>query len=310
MAKATKKEDAVEEVAGEVVAPELEVVAEQETKVVAKAGKRSAKAIAEAEALEAKEERKAKIAAGEIDPSEGGEKKGAAPKTRTKLERRSKSYKAAHAKIDASKDYTIEEAVALACETSPVKFDATVELHINLGVDPKQADQNIRGNLVLPSGTGKQITVAVFASADDVKAAKAAGADIAGEADFIDQLKKGVINFDILISTPQMMAQLGQFARVLGPKGLMPNPKSGTVTKDVANAVKQAKAGMVEYRVDPTGIIHLGVGKVSFGAAKLMANVEAVMTSIKSAKPSSLKSNYIEGVIVTTSMGPSIRVKL
>jgi large subunit ribosomal protein L1 len=289
---------------------EAVVVGEEKKTKVTKAGKRSAKAIAEAEEEKAKEERKAKVASGEINPSEEGVRKGAVPVARTRIERRAKNYKKAYEKIDHTKEYSLSEALKLASETSPVKFDATVELHINLGVDPKQADQNIRGNLVLPSGTGKDIKVAVFGNADDIKAAKAAGADIAGEADLLANLKKEIIEFDILISSPQMMAQLGQFARLLGPRGLMPNPKSGTVTKDVASAVKQAKAGMVEYRVDPTGIIHLGIGKVSFGEVKLLPNAEAVINSIKAAKPSGLKGNYIEKVTVTTSMGPSITVKL
>ncbi len=285
-----------------------EVEAPEREASVAKAGKRSAKAIAEAEAEEAKEERKAKVAAGEIDPSEDGEKKGAAPITRPLIERRSKAYRAAYEKVEQDKEYALADALKLATETSTVKFDATVELHVRLGVDPRQADQNIRGNLVLPNGTGKDVRVAVFGAADDVKAAKAAGADVAGEADFIDQLKKEEINFDVLISSPQMMSQLGRFARLLGPKGLMPNPKSGTVTTDIAGAVKQAKAGMVEFRVDPTGIVHLGIGKVSFGGDKLLENAEAFMENLKNAKPSSIKGNYIETIYVSTSMGPSIKV--
>ena len=287
---------------------DAEEVTEKAT--VAKAGKRSAKAIAEEEAAQEKEERKAKVASGELDPSEEGAKKGAAPKVRPLVERRGKKYQAAAKKVEANKEYPLGQALKLAVETSTTTFDASVELHIRLGVDPRQADQNIRGNLVLPNGTGKTVRVAVFGNADDIKAAKASGADIAGEADFIDQLKKEEINFDVLISTPQMMSQLGKFARLLGPKGLMPNPKSGTVTQDVAAAVKQAKAGMVEYRVDPAGIVHQAVGKVSFGETKLVENAEALLESLMAAKPSSIKGNYVVSIYATTSMGPSIKIAL
>jgi len=181
-------------------------------------------------------------------------------------------------------------------------------LHIRLGVDPKQADQNIRETIVLPAGTGKKIRVAVYGEADDVAVAKKAGADIAGTEEFLQQLDKGIIDFDVLVATPMVMAKLGKYARVLGPKGLMPNPKSGTVTKDVARAVAQAKAGKVEFRVDEAGIVHLGVGKVSFGADKLMQNVQSVFASLKGAKPSSIKGNYVLTMYFTTSMGPSIKV--
>jgi len=190
--------------------------------------------------------------------------------------------------------------VDLAIKSNPTKFDATVELHINLNVDPKQADQNVRGTVVLPAGTGNVVRVAVF---DD---AKVANADISGVEAITKALDKGELNFDILIATPAQMAKLGKYARVLGPKGLMPNPKSGTVTTDVAKAVKEAKAGRVEYRVDSTGIVHVGVGKVSFGKAKLLENVQAIIASIKGNKPASVKSGYIKVAHVTTSMGPSI----
>lgn len=282
----------------------------EETTAVAKSGKRSAKAIAETKAADEKEMRKAQVATGELDPSAEDIKKGAAPKTRPMVERRSKGYRAAAEKIDSKKEYSLADAMKLATETSTTKFDSSVEMHLRLGVDPRQADENIRGNLVLPHGTGKSVRVAVFGGTDEITAAKSAGADIAGEADLLDQLKKEVIEFDVLISTPQMMSQLGKFARLLGPKGLMPNPKSGTVTKDVAAAVKQAKAGQVEYRVDPTGIVHQAIGKVSFGADKLTQNGEALLEAIKGAKPLNLKGNYLESIYVTTSMGPSVRVKL
>jgi large subunit ribosomal protein L1 len=210
--------------------------------------------------------------------------------------------------IDKSKAYNLKEALELAIKTSPVKFDATVEVHINLGVDPRHADQNLRDTIVLPAGTGKTVRVAVFADVDDVATAKKAGADIAAGDEFLQQLEKGVIDFDILIATPAMMAKLGKYARTLGPKGLMPNPKSGTVTTDVAKAVTEAKAGRLEYRVDSTGIVHVGVGKVSFGADKLSDNTRALFASIKANKPGSIKSTYVKAIHITTTMGPSVKV--
>ncbi|MDQ2972912.1 MAG: 50S ribosomal protein L1 [bacterium] len=211
--------------------------------------------------------------------------------------------------MDKSKEYTLAEAIDLAIKTSTTKFDSTVELHVRLSVDPRQADQNIRDQIVLPEGTGKKVRVAVFAEAEDAKEAKAAGADIAGDDDFLALLEKGKIDFDVLIATPKVMAKLGKYARVLGPKGLMPNPKSGTVTPNVAKAVSEAKAGRVEFRVDSNGIIHVGAGKVSFGAEKLNKNLAALFASIKSAKPSSVKSTYVKSIYLTTSMGPSIRIQ-
>jgi len=280
-----------------------EAVAETPEDVkVAKAGKRSAKAIKEVEEKVAKEERKAgKVEAEEV-------KKAPKIKVRTKLERAGKKFREAAGLVDKEKAYSLKEALELAVKTSPVKFDATVELHINLGVDPRQADQNVRDNLVLPSGTGKTIRIAVLAEGDDAAAAKKAGADIAGTDTLLADIEKGIINFDTLIATPAMMAKLGKYARVLGPKGLMPNPKSGTVTPDVVKAVEQAKAGRVEYRVDSTGIVHLGVGKVSFGADKLMVNAQAVFASIKSNKPASIKGNYVKNITMSTTMGPGIKI--
>jgi ribosomal protein L1 len=198
--------------------------------------------------------------------------------------------------------------VELAIKSSPVKFDATIELHVRLGVDPRQADQNIRDMVVLPAGTGKTLRVAVLADADGAAAAKKAGADIASGDEFLQELEKGTINFDILIATPAFMPKLGKYARVLGPKGLMPNPKSGTVTNDVAKAVTDAKAGRVEYRVDTTGIVHVGMGKVSFGADKLLQNAQALLNSIKHNKPSTVKGSYVKSIYFATTMGPSIPV--
>ncbi len=274
----------------------------------AKAGKRSAKAIKEAEEKEAKEERKEKIASGELDPSEAGVKKGPTPKTRSKLERRSKAYKKAHELLDSEKEYTLKEAADLLPKTSSVKFDASVELHVNLGVDPRQADQNIRATVALPHGTGKDIRIAVFAPVDQHEAAKKAGADIVGEDEFLQLLDKEQIDFDILIATPQLMAKLGKYARVLGPKGLMPNPKSGTVTAKVADAVKEAKAGKVEFRVDKQAIIHLSIGKVSFKPEQIIENTQTVLKTIKEAKPVSAKGIYIQKITLTTSMGPGVTI--
>lgn len=278
-------------------------VEEREAKV-AKSGKRSAKAIVEAEEKEAKEEKKTEAKENEEAPA----KPKIVQNYRSKLERSSKKYREVSKLVEKDKEYSIVEALDLAVKTSTTKFDSTVELHVKLGVDPKQADQNIRETIVLPSGTGKTVKIAVFGEADDVVAAKKAGADIAGAEEFLQQLDKGIIDFDVLIATPMVMAKLGKYARVLGPKGLMPNPKSGTVTKDVAKAVEQAKAGKVEFRVDENGIVHLGVGKVSFGSEKLMTNVNAVFSSLKAAKPGSIKGNYVLSIYVTTSMGPSIKV--
>ena len=271
---------------------------------LAKAGRRSAKAIKEDEEKREKEARKANA-----KQEETTEKRKVIQKpARTRLERRGKNFRKSAELIKKDKEYQVKEALELAIKTSKVKFDATVEIHINLNADPKQADQNVRDNLVLPAGTGKTMRVAVFAEADDVTKAKKAGADIAGSDEFLQQLDKGTIDFDILISSPAGMAKLGKYARILGPKGLMPNPKSGTVTINIEKAVKEAKAGKVEYRVDSTGIVHLGIGKVSFGADKLEQNAQAVLASIKSVKPASQKGNYVTSIYVTTSMGPSIRI--
>jgi len=243
-----------------------------ETTAVAKAGKRSAKALKEAEEKQAKEERKAE------GDGRAQKPKQVIPPTRPRLERRSKGYRKSVERLEKDKVYGLGEAVALAQKTSHVKFDATVEIHLKLGVDPRQADQNIRDNLVLPAGTGKTVRIAVLT--DDAAEAKKAGADVAGTDELLAQLEKGLMNFDVLIATPSLMPKLGKYARVLGPRGLMPNPKSGTVTNDVNKAVSEAKAGRVEYRVDSTGIIHLGIGKVSFTTDQLLQNVRAVAASI------------------------------
>ena len=286
--------------------PETEDKAE-EKETFAKSGKKSKKHAEEVKAEEERQERKKERA--EKDAAAAEKPKGAKPVTRPLIERRGKKYQEAHKLIEKGKVYALKDAVELAIKTSPVKFDATLEAHVRLGVDPRQADQNIRTTLVLPNGSGKTVRVAVFAPLDVAKAAKAAGADIAEDEEFLKRLEKGEIEFDVLISTPQYMPKLGKFARLLGPKGLMPNPKAGTVTADVEKAVKEAKAGKVEYRVDKQAIVHIGLGKCSFGADKLLANAEAFFDSLKSQKPASLKGSYVKSVYFTTSMGPSIQVE-
>ncbi len=289
----------------EIVEAPAETVAPEAEETFAKSGKKSKKHIEEVKAEEERQARKAERAA-----SEAVEKpKGAKPVTRPRIERRGKKYQESFKLIEKGKVYTLKEAIELAIKTSPVKFDAALEAHVRLGVDPRQADQNIRTTLVLPNGNGKTVRVAVFAPLDVCKAAKAAGADIAEDEEFLKQLDKGEISFDILISTPQYMPKLGKYARVLGPKGLMPNPKAGTVTMDVEKAVKEAKAGKVEYRVDKQSIVHIGLGKVSFGTDKLLENANAFFDSLKSQKPASLKGTYVKTVFVTTTMGPSIAVE-
>lgn len=276
----------------------------------AKAGKRSAKAIAEAEAKAEKELRKE---AGDTSPADGSEEahvtKGPKPVTRPVIERRGKNYRKVAENVDSAKLYSLQDAIALAATTNPAKFDASVEVHVRLNVDPRQADQNIRTTVSLPHGTGKTIRVAVFAPEADHKAAQDAGADIVGDDTFIAQLDKELVDFDILVATPQYMPKLGKYARLLGPRGLMPNPKSGTVATDVAKAVKEAKAGKVEYRVDKQAIVHLGIGKVSFGAEKLAENATSFFESLQSQKPTSLKGGYVKSITITTTMGPGIKVE-
>ena len=307
--KTTKKAEAANKEAAKAknqkITETAEVILEEvkeAPKATAKAGKRSAKAIEETAEKEAKEARKA-------SHEESAEKpKVPEVATRSRLERRGKHFQKSAEQIEADKVYALDKAVELAKKTSHVKFDATVELHVNLAVDPRHADQNIRDNLLLPAGNGKTVRVAVLT--DDVAEAKKAGADIAGSEELFAQLDKGVMNFDTLISTPALMAKLGKYARSLGPRGLMPNPKSGTVTTDINRAIAEAKAGRVEYRVDTTGIVHLGVGKVSFTEKQLLDNITAVMDSIKASKPNSIKNTYIKAVHITTTMGPSIPVEL
>lgn len=277
--------------------------------VTAKAGKRSDKSLREADEKAAKEARKESGDTSSQGESEAVVKSGPAPKVRPLLERRGKKYQEVAKLVEKGKVYSLKEAVELATKTSPVKFDASIEVHVRLGVDPRQADQNIRATVVLPHGTGKSLRVAVFAPESEHAAAKKAGADVIGDEDFLKQLDKETVDFDVLVATPQYMPKLGKYARLLGPKGLMPNPKSGTVSADVAKAVSEAKAGKVEYRVDKQATIHLAAGKVSFGAEKLEDNLKVFFASLQSQKPASLKSVFINSITITTTMGPGIKLQ-
>lgn len=282
---------------------------ESSEKTTAKAGKRSDKAIREAEEKAEKEARKAAGDTSSQTDEEATRKKGPAPKVRSRLERRGKSYRKVAEQLEAGKQYKLAEALDLAVKTNPTKFDASVEVHVRLGVDPRQADQNIRSTVVLPNGSGKTVRVAVFAPEADHAAASKAGADVVGDETFMKQLDKEELNFDVLVATPQYMPKLGKYARLLGPRGLMPNPKSGTVATDVAKAVTEAKAGKVEYRVDKQAIVHLSIGKVSFGADKLEQNARAFFDSLQAQKPTSLKTSYVKSTSVSTTMGPGIKVE-
>ena len=211
--------------------------------------------------------------------------------------------------IDKSKLYDASEAVALVCQTAKAKFDETVELHVRLGVDSRHADQQVRGAIVLPNGTGKTVRTLVFAKGDKATAATEAGADYVGAEDMVQKITtENWFDFDVVIATPDMMGVIGRLGKVLGPKGLMPNPKAGTVTMDVAKAVKEAKAGKIEYRLDKTNIIHCPIGKASIGAEKIGENFDAIMTAIIKAKPAAAKGQYIKSCVIATTMGPGVKV--
>jgi large subunit ribosomal protein L1 len=218
----------------------------------------------------------------------------------------SKRQKAINEKVDSTKQYSVEEAVVLLTELSAVKFKETVEVAINLGVDPRKSDQVVRGSTVLPNGTGKDVRVAVFAQGENAEKAKAAGADVVGFEDLAEQIKGGDLNFGVVIATPDAMRIVGQLGQILGPRGLMPNPKVGTVTPDVVTAVNNAKAGQVRFRTDKNGIIHAGVGKVDFDAAAVKGNVEALLVDLKKLKPASAKGVYVKKVTLSTTMGPGL----
>ena len=226
------------------------------------------------------------------------------------MAKKSKQYLAALEKVDTEKLYSVEEAVALVQETNYAKFDATVEVAYRLGVDPKKADQQIRGAVVLPNGTGKTQKVLVFAKGEKAKEAEAAGADYVGDAELVQKINGGWFDFDVVVATPDMMAEVGRLGRVLGPKGLMPNPKTGTVTMDVTKAINEIKAGKVTYRVDKAGNVHAPIGKVSFDAAKLVENFATIQDTMVKVKPSTAKGDYIKNVTITSTFGPGIKVNV
>ncbi|MFJ8247845.1 50S ribosomal protein L1 [Peribacillus asahii] len=224
------------------------------------------------------------------------------------MAKKGKKYLEAAQLIDRTKAYSVVEAVELAKKANFSKFDATVEVAFRLGVDPKKADQQIRGAVVLPNGTGKTQRVLVFAKGEKAKEAEAAGADFVGDADYINKIQQGWFDFDVIVATPDMMGEVGKLGRVLGPKGLMPNPKTGTVTFDVTKAVNEIKAGKVEYRVDKAGNIHAPIGKASFEDAKLVENFTTIYDTLLKVKPAAAKGTYMKNISVTTTMGPGVKV--
>ncbi len=219
-----------------------------------------------------------------------------------------KNFRAAAAKIDRTKLYTPMEAMTLAKEAAPAKFDETIEISIRLGVDTRKADQNVRGSISLPNGTGKTVRVAVFAEGEKAREAEAAGADIVGSDELVAQIQKGELNFDAAIATPNLMGKVGRLGRILGPRGLMPNPKLGTVTMDVEKMVHELKAGRVEYRADRYGICHVPMGKASFSPEQLAENYGALITEILRVKPSTAKGKYVKSIVVSSTMGPGIKI--
>ena len=220
-----------------------------------------------------------------------------------------KKYKASVELVDKTKLYDVDEAVALVCQTAKAKFDETVEIHIRLGVDSRHADQQVRGAIVLPNGTGKTARVLVFAKGDNIAKAEEAGADYVGGVELAEKImKENWFDFDVVVASPDMMGTIGRLGKVLGPKGLMPSPKAGTVTTDVAKAVREAKAGKIEYRLDKTNIIHCPIGKASFGAEKLQANFDTLVGAVIKAKPAAAKGQYIKSCVIASTMGPGIKV--
>lgn len=282
------------------VAEAPEVVAETDNakveKTTAKAGKRSAKAQAEATAKEAKEVKK--------------EVKDEVKKVKQKprVKKYSKNQKAARELIEPGRQYGLKEAVELLPKLSKVKFDATAELHVTLNIDPRQADQMVRTNSILPAGTGKSVKVAVIAAEKDAKAAQSAGADMVDADSIIKEIAKEKFNFDVLIATPEKMGELGKLAKVLGPKGLMPSPKNGTVTAEPAKAVEEFKKGKVEIKNDANGVVHVAFGKLSFKNEDLYANAKAVVKALTSSKPSGVKGVFIKNMFISSSMSPSIKI--
>lgn len=312
-AKEETKKDTKIAAAAEATKPEAEVVPEKVTEVetteldvteekvaTAKAGKRSKKAIEEETQKEAKEVKKATGKEAKAEPKK--------PEHIQNPKRLAKNRKASLEKIEAGKLYGLAEGVKLLREVSTVKFDATCELHFNLGIDPRQADQTVRTSVALPAGTGKKIRVAVLANDKLTKSAKEAGADLASTEDILADLKKGKFDFDVLVATPDQMANLGKFAKVLGPKGLMPSPKSGTVSADPAAAVKEIKAGRAELKNDANGIVHVAFGKLSFKDDDLFANAKTIVVGISKAKPSGVKGTYIKSITLAATMSPGIHL--
>lgn len=224
------------------------------------------------------------------------------------MAKRGKRYLEAAAKINQDELYDVEQAVKLLKDISFAKFDETVDLAVRLGVDPRHADQMIRGAVTLPNGTGKEVRVVVFAKGDKAKEAEQAGADFVGDDDLIAKIEGGWHDFDVAIATPDMMAAVGRLGRILGPRGLMPNPKSGTITFEIEQAVRDVKAGKIEYRTDKAGVVHVPIGKVSFDAQSLEENLRAVLDALIKAKPASAKGQYVRSIAISTTMGPSIRI--
>lgn len=224
------------------------------------------------------------------------------------MAKQGKKFLEAAKAVEANKFYDLEEALALVKQIAPAKFDETVEMSVRLGVDPRHADQQLRGAVVLPNGLGKDKTVLVFAKGDKAKEAEAAGADYVGAEDMVEKIQGGWMNFDVAVATPDMMALVGRLGRVLGPRGLMPNPKTGTVTMDVDRAVQEAKAGKVNYRTDKAGIIHVPIGKVSFDTDKLLGNLKAIMDVLIKARPAAVKGTYVKTVTVSSTMGPGVKI--
>ncbi len=243
-------------------------------------------------------------------PTPAAPAKTKAPQKAGKGRARGKRYRTLAAKVERTKTYSPAEAVKLVKETSQAKFDTSVDLHLRMGVDPRHAEQMVRGSAVLPNGTGKTARVVVFAQGDKAREAQTAGADVVGADDLAKRIEGGWLEFDVAIATPDMMGAVGRLGKVLGPRGLMPNPKSGTVTFDVAKAVRDSKGGRIEFRVDKTGVVHTVVGKSSFSEQALLQNLATLMDALNRARPAGLKANYIESVYLTSTQGPSVRVDL
>ena len=290
--------EVTQEITEEIAAETIEATTED--KKTAKAGKRSAKAVKEAEADEAKEARKADEAEKETAPK---------AKAKPRVKKYSKNMKVMRAEIELDKLYTIEEAIQLIQKITKAKFDPTLEVHARLSIDPRQADQQLRTSTVLPAGSGKNVNVAVLTSdAKKAEAAKAAGASEINSEDLLEAISKGTFNFDVLVATPDMMIQLGRHAKALGPKGLMPSPKSGTVTADPAAAVTEIKKGRLEIKNDANGIVHASLGKISFKPADLISNATAVLKAIQTNRPSGVKGTYVKSITLAATMTPGIKV--